>query len=180
MTNSTPKKDSFSDSKLLAIMYNVGILCFNKVKTMEKIIMIPHSDFVEGYKKGEYLVYINESKAGDFVLSKPANKHNKPAYLFWSWAGVLMSFIFPIILLFISWKYSILSFVLGLIVIHSSRKSGMQFMLQNMLEDSNFWEYVLMYQGANIEDKNGDKVICSSNGKRRSINKSVWEKMGIN
>lgn len=125
---------------------------------MKNTKMITHEAFVKGYKTGEYLVYINKNKAGDFVLSKVADKHNKPAHIFWTWTGIILAFPLPIILLFFSWAYSIVSFILGLIIISSSRKSAEQFVLQNMIDDKNFWEYVLMYKGAKIENKNGEEI----------------------
>jgi hypothetical protein len=70
-----------------------------------------HHEFVEQYKKGVLKVYINKNMAGDLVMSKFGDKHNKPAHLFWSWVGIFLTFIFPIILLFINWIYSILSFI---------------------------------------------------------------------
>lgn len=125
---------------------------------MNKTKTISHDTFVKGYKTGEYLVYINKSKAGDFVLSKVADKHNKPAHIFWTWTGIVLTFPLPIILLFFSWVYSIVSFILGLIIVSSSRKSAEQFVMQNMIDDKNFWEYVLMNKGAKIENRNGDEI----------------------
>lgn len=120
--------------------------------------MISHDTFVKGCKTGEYLVYINKNKAGDFVMSKVADKHNKPAHIFWTWTGIILFLPLPIILLFFSWAYSTVSFVLGLMIVSSSRKSAEQFVMQNMLDDKNFWEYVLMYKGAKIENKNGEEI----------------------
>lgn len=125
---------------------------------MKNIRTITHEDFVRGYKGGEYFVYINKNKAGDFVMSKVADKHNKPAHIFWSWTGIILVFPLPIILLFLSWIYSIVSFILGLMIVSSSRKSAEQFVMQNMIDDKNFWEYVLMYKGAKIENKNGEEI----------------------
>lgn len=141
-------------------------------KIMNKTLMITHNDFVNGYKSGKYLVYVDKNKAGDFVMSKPADKYNKPAHLFWTWVGILMTFPLPIIFLFISWKYSIVSFILGLIVSSSSKKSDGQFVMKNMIDDKNFWEYVLMYKGVKIEDKEGNEVIYSPDGKRRIVNEN--------
>lgn len=125
---------------------------------MKNTIMISHDTFVKGYKSGEYLVYINKNKAGDFVMSKAADKHNKPAHIFWTWTGIILTFPLPIFLLFFSWMYSMVSFVLGLMIVSSSGKSAEQFVMQNMIDDKNFWEYVLMYKGAKIENKNGEEV----------------------
>ena len=125
---------------------------------MKNTLMISHNAFVKGYRAGEHLVYINKNKAGDFVMSKVADKHNKLAHIFWSWTGIILTFPLPIILLFFSCIYSIVSFVLGLMIVSSSRKSAEQFVMQNMIDDKNFWEYVLMYKGAKIENKNGEEI----------------------
>jgi len=119
---------------------------------------ITHQEFVEGYKAGKFIVLINKNRAGDFVLSDFADKHNKPAHLFWSWCGIILIIIVPIILLFINWHYSIISFIVGIIIIGASRKSVADFVLRNMLENESFWEYVLLHKGATIKDEEGNEV----------------------
>lgn len=125
---------------------------------MNKIKLISHDDFVKGYRTGEYSIFINKSKAGDFVMSKVADKHNKPTHVFWTWIGIILTFPLPIILLFFSWIYSIISFVFGLMIVSSSRKSAEQFVMQNMIDDKNFWEYMLMYKGAKMVNENGEEI----------------------
>lgn len=128
---------------------------------MKNVIMISHDTFVKGYKTGEYLVYINKNKAGDFLMSKIADKHNRPAHIFWSWVGIIFAFPLPIILLFIAWIFSVISFILGIMIIISTRKSAEQFVIKNMIDDKNFWEYVLMYKGAKIENNRGETITFS-------------------
>ena len=125
---------------------------------MKNSTMISHETFVKGYRAGEYLVYIDKYKAGDFVMSKVADKNNKRAHIFWSWTGIVLTIPLPIILVFSSWVYSIASFILGLLVVSSSRKSAEQFVMENMINDKYFWEYVLMYKGARIVDKKGKEI----------------------
>lgn len=120
--------------------------------------MIEHDDFVKGYLSGKYLVYINKSRAGDFVMSKFASKYNKSAHLFWSWVGLIVTVPLSIALFFLSWRYSVVSFIVGLIIVRASRKSAEQFVMQNMIDDKNFWEYVLMYKGAKIENEDGEEI----------------------
>lgn len=123
--------------------------------------LITHQEFVNGYEAGKINVSINKSKAGDFVLSDFADKHNKPAHLFWSWSGILLTIPLPIILIFINWHYSIISFILGLIIVSASRKSASQFVLQNILGDESFFEYVLLHGGAKITDEQDNELKCS-------------------
>jgi hypothetical protein len=128
---------------------------------------ITHQEFVEQYKKRLLNIHINKSMASDLVLSKFGDKHNKPAHLFWSWTGIILTFVAPIILLFVNWIYAILSFAIGLMVISASRKSAEQFVMQNMIEKEEFWNYTLLHGGAKITDINGNDI------------KSSWlEKMG--
>lgn len=119
---------------------------------------LTHKEFVEGYKSGKFSVHINENKAGNFVLSNLANKHNKPAHYFWSWLGIILVFPVPVALLFISWTYSISSLIGGLIIIVASRKSAAQFVLQNMIDSEDFFEYVLLHQGAKITNEQGQEL----------------------
>ena len=121
--------------------------------------LIDYQQFLEGYEAGELTVSVNKSKAGDFVLSEFADKHNKPAHLFWTWLGILLIVPSPIILLlFRKWVFAACSFVLGLIITEAARKSASRFVLQNMLENEDFWDYVLLHKGASIKDKEGREV----------------------
>lgn len=121
--------------------------------------IITFQQFLDGYKKGEFKVHVAKSKAGDFVLSELADKHNKPAHYFWTWLGIIMVLPLPIIFwIFWGWKLALASFVLGLIVSNASRKTAGQFVCQNMLENEVFCSYVLLHDGATIEDGEGNQV----------------------
>jgi len=121
--------------------------------------LINYQQFLEGYKTGEITVLVNNSKAGDFVMSKFGDKHNKPAHLFFTWLGIIMIIPFPIILvIFQGWISAIGSFVFGLMINSAVRKSASQFVLQNMIESEDFWDYVLFHKGAIIQDKEGNEI----------------------
>ncbi|MFH1182742.1 MAG: hypothetical protein V1690_00575 [Candidatus Moraniibacteriota bacterium] len=121
--------------------------------------LINYQQFLEGYKTGEVTVSVNKSKAGDFVMSKFGDNYNKPAHIFFTWLGIIMIVPLPIILLiFHSWILALGSFVLGLMINSAARKSASQFVLQNMIENEEFWDYVLFHQGAIIQDKDGNKI----------------------
>jgi len=121
--------------------------------------LIDYQQFLQGYKTGEFAVLINKSKAGDFVMSKFGDKHNKPAHLFFTWLGIIMIIPFPIILvIFQGWISAIGSFVFGLMINSAVRKSASQFVLQNMIESEDFWDYVLFHKGAIIQDKEGNEI----------------------
>lgn len=119
---------------------------------------ITHKEFVEGYESGRFSVAVNKNTAGDFVLSNFADKHNKPAHYFWSWLGILLVLPIPIVLLYFSWIYSLVSFISGLIISSAARKSAGQFVLQNMLNNEDFFEYVLLHQGAIVTDEHGKEL----------------------
>lgn len=116
---------------------------------------ITHSEFVEGYKSNKLLVYVDKTKAGDFVLSPFADKRNKPTHLFWSWLGIILALPLPIILLFFDWRFTFISFILGLVIINTARKNAAQSVLQNMLDDEDFYLYVLLHGGAKITNESG-------------------------
>ena len=120
---------------------------------------INYQQFLEGYKTGDVTVLVNNSKAGDFVMSKFGNKHNKPAHMFFTWLGIIMIVPLPIILLiFQGWIFAVGSFVVGLMINSAARKSASQFVLQNMLESEDFWDYVWLHKGAIIQDKEGNEI----------------------
>jgi len=123
------------------------------------VIYLTHNEFVERYKTGDLTVYVNKIKAGDFILSKYADKHYKPAYLFWSWLSFILMFPLPIALLFFtSWIHALGSFIWGLTLRGANQRSAVEFVLQNMLENEEFWNYVLLHGGAKIKDKNNNEI----------------------
>lgn len=120
---------------------------------------INHKQFIEGYNSGEFTVLVDKSRAGDFVMSQFADKHNRPAHLFWTWLGIILAFPLSIVLfIFSSWIHAIGSLILGLIVTSAARKSASQFVVQNMLENEDFWDYVVLHKGAKILDKDGNEI----------------------
>ena len=122
--------------------------------------LIDYQQFLHGYQAGEITVLVNNSKAGDFVMSKFGDKHNKPAHIFFTWLGIIIMIVpLPIILLiFQGWIFAVGSFVLGLMINSAARKSASQFVLQNMIENEDFWDYVLLHKGAIIQDKEGNEI----------------------
>lgn len=141
--------------------------------------LINYQQFLEGYKTGEFTVLVDKSKAGDFVMSKFGDKHNKPAHLFWTWLGILLIFPAPIIFwILFGWVYAVGSFILGLTISSAARKSALQFVLQNMIENEDFWDYVLLHKGAIIQDKKGNEIgsefldrMPKKHGKSRDLQK---------
>lgn len=121
--------------------------------------LINYQQFLERYKTGELIVLVNKSKAGNFVMSKFGDKHNKPAHLFWTWLSIIMIVPLPIIfLIFKGWIFALSSFVFGLMINRAARRSASQFVLQNMIESEDFWDYVLLHKGAIIQDKEGNEI----------------------
>ncbi len=120
---------------------------------------VTYHQFLEGYKAGEIMVLVDKTKAGDFVMSELADKRNKPANLFWTWAGLIVMIPLPIILwIYQGWVYALGSFVLGSMINNAARKSAGEFVLENMLKDKRFWDYVLLHNGAVMQDKEGSKI----------------------
>ncbi len=117
-----------------------------------------YQEFIEKYKVGEITILVDKNRAGDFVLSKLADKYNKPAHLFWTWLGIIVAIPLSIVLLFIHWPYAIASFVLGALINSAARKTAAQFVLQNMMESEEFWNYVLLHKGAKILDKDHNEI----------------------
>ena len=121
--------------------------------------LINHQQFLEEYKAGKLTVLVDNSKAGNFVTSTFGDKNNKPAHLCWTWLGIIMIIPLPIILfIFQNWIFAVGSFVLGLIITKAAKKTASQFVLRNMIENEDFWDYVLLHNGAIIQDKEGNEV----------------------
>jgi hypothetical protein len=120
---------------------------------------INFKQFLEDYKAGKILVLVNKAKAGDFVMSEFADKNNKRAHQFWTWTGLLMLVPVAIFLLISKgWIYAVGSFILGLVINNAAKKSAEQFVLQNMIENENFWDYALLHKGAIMRDVQGNEI----------------------
>lgn len=119
---------------------------------------ISHPEFVEEYKKGLLIVSVDKWKAGDFVLSKSSKTQYKFAHHFWTWLGIILTVPGTIILFFITWKLAIPSFFIGLIVLGAARKSAAQFVMAQMIESADFWDYVLLHRGVEFFDQNNVPV----------------------
>jgi hypothetical protein len=133
--------------------------------------LISFQEFVAGYNSHKFTVLVDNSKAGDFVLSQFADKHNKPAHLFFSWLAIALIIPAPIVLwIFYGWIFALGSFILGLAIRSAAKKSAVQFVMRNMLENEDFWEYVLLHKGAEIQDKGGNEI--GSEFLNRMVNKS--------
>jgi len=93
-------------------------------------------------------------------MSEFADKNNKRAHQFWTWAGLTMLIPVAIILLISKgWIYAVSSFVLGLVINNAAKKSAEQFVLQNMIESEDFWHYALLHKGAMMRDAQGNEII---------------------
>lgn len=136
---------------------------------------VTYQQFLEGYKAGEIMVLVDKTKAGDFVMSELADKRNKPAHLFWTWAGLIVMIPLPIILwIYQGWVYALGSLLLGSMINNAARKSAGEFVLENMLKDKRFWDYVLLHKGAVMQDKEGSKITetfvdTTTNGNENAI-----------
>lgn len=117
--------------------------------------LISHKDFIDKYKSGQLIVRVNKNMVGDLVMSPLADVHNKPAHLFWSWGGLILAIPVTLVLIFVNWVYALISLIVGFLIINAAKESATQFVLQNMLEDEDFWVYVLAQGGALIDDKDG-------------------------
>ena len=64
------------------------------------------------------------------------------------------------ILLFIfkGWIYAVVTFIIGMIVSKVAFKSASEFVLENMQESEDFWDYVLMHKGAIMRDTQGNEI----------------------
>ena len=119
---------------------------------------IDHSDFVQSYKNGSLSIKVDQSKAGNFILSQYSKPQYKLAHNIWSWLGILLTVPVAIALLFVNWLYAIVSFVAGIIIVSAARKSAAQFVVEQMIDNEDFWNYVLLHKGAKIQDNKGEDV----------------------
>lgn len=120
---------------------------------------INYQQFLEGYRIGIITVLVNKSKAGNFVMSKFGSKYNKPAHLFWTWLAIIMIIPLPIIfLIFKTWVHAFGILIIGLLIRDSARKSATQFVLTNMLENEDFWDFILLHKGATLKDTEGNAI----------------------
>jgi hypothetical protein len=125
---------------------------------MEKKI-VTYQQFLEGYKTGDITVSVNKKRAGDFVMSGFGDKNKRRAHVFWTWTGLIVMIPLAILLLiFKGWIYAAASFFIGRIINNAALKSAGEFVLENMRESEDFWDYVLLHKGAIMQDKEGNEI----------------------
>jgi hypothetical protein len=117
---------------------------------MNEIRAISHDQFVQMYRSGELYVKVNGSKAGDLVMSEFGAKPYCLAHSFWTWTSIVMLIPLPIALLFVKWYLAVACFLIGAVVYQAARKSAREFVLSNMLERVDFWDYALLHGGAKM------------------------------
>lgn len=119
---------------------------------------ITHKVFVDLYNKGEVEVALNMNKAGDFVLSQYSEARYKLAHYFWTWLGILCIPAGIIFFFIFKWYIALVTIIAGLIVMKATRKSSGKFVLEQMLANEEFWNYVLLHEGATIKDNSGNDL----------------------
>ena len=120
--------------------------------------VITHQEFVDRYGSGGLTVMVSKWRAGDFIMSSYANRRYKAAHVFWTCLGVIVAIPLSIVLLFFRWYIAPISFVVGLIIVSAARRTAGQFVMQNMLESEDFWDYVLVHGGAEMLDEDGKEL----------------------
>lgn len=125
---------------------------------MAEKMLSSHAEFVSLFKQKKLKVFVDPNKAGDFIDSNQSDPNKRAAHIFWSWSGLLMIPV-GIVLLFFSLGWGIFLIFFGLVVTVSARNTAAQFVLQNILEDGLFFEYVVWHKGARIEDAEGNTIV---------------------
>lgn len=126
---------------------------------------ISHTEFVHQYRSGNLTVVLDKKRAGDFVgvLRKRTiykimiSNWNKQEYYFLKWLGRLLIYVLPIVLLFVDWLYSIVSFVIGLRIAWAAKRIAEESVIDNMVDDEEFWIYAIQHRLAEIQDSDGNK-----------------------
>lgn len=91
-------------------------------------------------------------------MSEFADRKYRPAHLFWTWLGIISIPASVLFWIFYGWIVAIGCFIAGLVVLANARKSAAGFVLKNMVEDNQFFIYVLTHGGAVLVDKSGNKI----------------------
>jgi len=130
---------------------------------MDNTKQISYEEFLRGYKENKIIVKVNRMTAGKFIESEIAGKRFKPAHYFWTYASFFLIFIFPIILIFKFWFYSVLSILGGISLYSSTKKSAIEFVIENMLEDEKFWRFAVENKGAVLTDDKSNMIIPAGN-----------------
>lgn len=133
-----------------------------------------HAEFLREYRIGKMTVLVNRSRAGDFVLSEFGRPEYKLAHYFWTWLAILCVLGGLLLWVFYSWKIGVGLLFLGIMLNSSARKSAGQFVLGQMLDNEDFWTYVLLHGGAEIRDAENRRVTSDYLG-RTSLETSASE-----
>ena len=119
---------------------------------------ISHREFVSLYEQGQLTVSVDQFKAGDFILSPFSKNHYKYAHYFWNLLGFILLIGGIASIFFINWTIALAAIIIGLVIISAVRKSAGTFVMEQMLDDEEFWDYILLHKGAKIHDLSGETV----------------------
>lgn len=118
---------------------------------------ITHLTFKKEYNSNLLLIYINRKYINEFVTSQIANQNNKRAYIFYKRLSWVIIVLMPIILFLKGLGLVSLSPILvGWFILSANDKSGKEFLIDNMLDDEKFWNYITLNKGAYVVDKVGN------------------------
>lgn len=115
---------------------------------------LTHKEFSKLHKEGKIEVGVRKYESIKLALSPLASKYNKPAVRFWFYLAGLLFIILPIPLwIFKGFFYGLGSFVLGMMVYRANKESTAQFVINNMLEDEKFYNFVMSHKDLVIINK---------------------------
>lgn len=109
-----------------------------------------HPEFVKEHDQGKISIKIDKTQVGNFLASEFAKKEYRSAYKFWGYIAMLMTIGGFLSFFMINWIYALIILVSGIVIIFSNQRSSEQLVTKNMLEDEDFWNYILLHGGAEI------------------------------
>ncbi len=104
---------------------------------------ITHSEFVEGYKSGKLQAHVDRSLALRLMDTTAVAKRYRAAHMFWSWIWLLSFPAAVVLFVWVKWWAGLLALLFVSILFKAVRESACQNVLEQALEDEDFYRYAV-------------------------------------
>jgi len=102
-----------------------------------------HGEFVKAYKSGQITVAVNRRLALRSMKSPYVAKRYKVAHLFWTWIWFLSIPAGIVIMILVKWWIGLIVLVAGFFLPRAIQESSTGFVLEQALEDEEFYQFAI-------------------------------------
>lgn len=105
-----------------------------------------HAEFVESYRTGGVRVHVDRSRAIQLMNTRLPAKRYRAAHLFWTWAWFLSFPVSLVLFIWVKWWAGLVVLIIGLLLPQAIKTSACQFVLEQALENTEFYDFAVKSQ----------------------------------